>query len=170
MTIITAELQGQIHGMTANAFMSVSLEPPLVVVSVDNRAHMNQLLRIGCNFGISVLSEDQEALSDHFAGRPVDDLTIRFVKPTGIPLMEGALAHLVVRIVEKYLVGDHTLYVGAVGYIAWSDSHPLLFYGGKYHHLMRGQHNPDIWSEDEMLLFSIASFDQSTTKTPGDTD
>src|SRR5215472_11339434 len=57
------------HGMTANAFMSVSLQPPLIVISVDRRARMNNLLREGVQFGVSVLEEGQSVLSDRFAGR-----------------------------------------------------------------------------------------------------
>src|ERR1041385_1586627 len=108
VTIMTAEIDGHVPGMTANAFMSVSLEPPLIVVSIDNRAHMKTFLTVGSSFGVSVLSEDQERLSNHFAGRPVAGLNIGFVSPTGTPLMEGALAHLVAQIVQIIPAGDHT--------------------------------------------------------------
>ena len=60
----------QVHGMTANAFMSVSLDPPLVLISVDRRTKMCGLLHEGCCYGVSVLAETQSALSDRFAGRP----------------------------------------------------------------------------------------------------
>ena len=70
VTIITTQSGDQVHGMTANAFMSVSLRPPLVLISVDKRAKMNNLLREGVRFGVNVLAEDQRELSDHFAGRP----------------------------------------------------------------------------------------------------
>ena len=70
VTVITTTPAEQVHGMTANAFMSVSLRPPLVLISVDNRAKMHAMLNEGKRIGISVLSETQEALSDRFAGRP----------------------------------------------------------------------------------------------------
>ena len=73
VTIITTRTGEQVHGMTANAFMSVSLEPPLVLISVDRRTRMCQLLHEGRRYGVSVLHEDQSALSDLFAGRAVDD-------------------------------------------------------------------------------------------------
>src|SRR5215831_20562820 len=73
VTVITTRAGDQVHGMTANAFMSVSLRPPLILVSVDRRARMNALLREGVRFGVSVLEERQGALSDHFAGRVRDE-------------------------------------------------------------------------------------------------
>ena len=72
VTIITTQAGDQVHGMTANAFMSVSLQPPLVLISVDKRAKMNALLHEGVRFGVNVLADDQRELSDHFAGRAAD--------------------------------------------------------------------------------------------------
>lgn len=159
VTIITAELDGQIHGMTANAFMSVSLDPPLIVVSVSNRAHMNELLTVGCNLGISVLGEGQEALSNHFAGRPIEGLPIRFVKVTETPLIEESIVHLVAQITAIHPAGDHTLHVAEVQYLDWHGGRPLLFYGGKYRRLIPNQRMTDTWSEDEMSLFSMGNLD-----------
>ena len=70
VTVITTREGDQVHGMTANAFMSVSLEPPLVLISVDRRTKMCALLHEGRTYGVSVLCETQSALSDRFAGRP----------------------------------------------------------------------------------------------------
>src|SRR5262245_35624874 len=69
VTIVTTRVGEQVHGMTANAFMSVSLRPPLILIAVDRRARMNALLREGAHYGVSVLEERQLALSDLFAGR-----------------------------------------------------------------------------------------------------
>ncbi|MDQ4030125.1 MAG: flavin reductase family protein, partial [Actinomycetota bacterium] len=69
VTVITTRLGDQIHGMTANAFMSVSLTPPLILISIDRRAKLNGMLGEGVRFGISVLEASQAALSDRFAGR-----------------------------------------------------------------------------------------------------
>ena len=95
VTIITVDLGGEVHGMTANAFVSVSLAPPLVLVSVDNRAYMHRVLPETKRYGVSVLAEDQEILSNHFAGRTVEGLRIRFVDRLGVPLLEGAVAYFV---------------------------------------------------------------------------
>src|ERR687896_2470927 len=69
VTVLTTRTGETVHGMTANAFMSVSLRPPLVLVSVDRRARMSHLLHEGVRFGVNVLAAGQESLSDHFAGR-----------------------------------------------------------------------------------------------------
>ena len=81
VTIITTRAGEQVHGMTANAFMSVSLEPPLVLISVDRRTRMCQLLHEGRRYGVSVLHEDQSALSDLFAGRAVRRCARRRASP-----------------------------------------------------------------------------------------
>ena len=93
--------------MTANAFMSVSLRPPLIVISVDRRAKMHALLNEGRRYGISVLADEQRALSDRFAGRTADgpeEVEFELVHET--PLVRGALAHLVARVVRSYWGGD----------------------------------------------------------------
>jgi len=72
VTVITTKRGDQVHGMTANAFMSVSLQPPLILISIDRRAKMNALLHEGVRYGVSVLEESQSAVSDRFAGRAAD--------------------------------------------------------------------------------------------------
>jgi len=132
VTVITTLSGDQMHGMTANAFMSVSLQPPLIVVSVDRRARMNGLLREGVRFGVSVLEEQQAALSDRFAGRAVDVPEPAFEIVRDTPLVEGALAHLVARVVRSYWGGDHSLFLGHVEYVRYGEGTPLLFHGGRY--------------------------------------
>jgi flavin reductase (DIM6/NTAB) family NADH-FMN oxidoreductase RutF len=137
VTIITAQVEKQVHGMTANAFMSVSLEPPLVLISVDRRARMHGLLHEGRRYGISVLGAEQEALSDHFAGRASNETPeARFVVVRETPLLEGAVAHLVARVVRSYWGGDHSLFLGRVEYARYAEGRPLLFHGGRYQHLL----------------------------------
>lgn len=163
MTVITTQFEGQTHGMTANAFMSVSLVPPLVVVSVNNRAHMHRYLSTSQHFGVSVLAEDQEALSNHFAGSTFEGVQVPFSTRHGIPLLDGAVAHLVARVVETHTAGDHTLYFGEVEYLDWRDDKPLLFYAGRYHQLSKKQPKPTPWPEDEYSLFSIGNFNLPTS-------
>jgi len=138
VTVVTTQQGDCTHGMTASAFVSVSLDPPLVLVSLDNRSRMHQILPvIGC-YGISVLAEDQEELSNHFAGRTVEGLSIRFIMRGNIPLLNGALAHFAVDIVDIHAAGDHTLYIGRVQHFEANDGKPLLFYAGSYDQI-RGQ-------------------------------
>jgi flavin reductase (DIM6/NTAB) family NADH-FMN oxidoreductase RutF len=132
VTVITTLVDEQIHGMTANAFMSVSLQPPLIVISVDRRARMNGLLREGVLFGVSVLEERQSVLSDRFAGRVTDGPEPDFELVHETPLVEGALAHLVARVVRSYWGGDHSLFLGRVEYVRYGEGTPLLFHGGGY--------------------------------------
>ena len=123
--------------MTANAFMSVSLQPPLVLISVDKRAKMNALLHEGVRFGVNVLADDQRELSDHFAGRAADRAPeARFTLIHDTPLIDGALAHLVARAERSYWGGDHSLFLGRVEYARYGTGTPLLFHGGQYEQLL----------------------------------
>jgi flavin reductase (DIM6/NTAB) family NADH-FMN oxidoreductase RutF len=143
VTVITTRERDQVHGMTANAFMSVSLEPPLVLISVDRRTKMCALLYGGRNFGVSVLAEGQAALSDRFAGRPaLESVEPRFEVVHDTPLVEGALAHFVANIMRSYWGGDHSLFLGRVEYAHYSEGTPLLFHGGRYERLTPAEGNP----------------------------
>ena len=136
VTVITTLKGEQVHGMTANAFMSVSLEPPLVLISVDRRTKMCGLLHEGSRYGVSVLCETQSALSDRFAGRQGEDLPMpRFDVLRETPLVEGALAHFVASVSKSYWGGDHSLFLGRVEYARHHDGAPLLFHGGRYERL-----------------------------------
>jgi flavin reductase (DIM6/NTAB) family NADH-FMN oxidoreductase RutF len=138
VTVLTTVSGEQVHGMTANAFMSVSLRPPLVLVSVDRRARMSNLLHEGTRFGINVLEASQVVLSDHFAGREVEKGTEpRFELVHDTPLVEGALAHLVARVVRSYWGGDHSLFLGQVEFARYGEGEPLLFHGGRYERIVR---------------------------------
>jgi flavin reductase (DIM6/NTAB) family NADH-FMN oxidoreductase RutF len=138
VTVLTARTGETVHGMTANAFMSVSLSPPLVLVSVDRRARMSNLLHEGTRMGVNVLEARQEALSDHFAGRAVEGTPEpRFELVHDTPLVEGAIAHLVTRVVRSYWGGDHSLFLAQVEYAHYGEGEPLLFHGGRYERLVR---------------------------------
>jgi flavin reductase (DIM6/NTAB) family NADH-FMN oxidoreductase RutF len=136
VTIITTRKGEQVHGMTANAFMSVSLEPPLVLISVDRRTKMCGLLHEGRTYGVSVLCESQSGLSDRFAGRAAADIAEpRFDLVHDTPLVEGALAHFVAEVTRSYWGGDHSLFLGRVDYARYREGTPLLFHGGRYERL-----------------------------------
>jgi flavin reductase (DIM6/NTAB) family NADH-FMN oxidoreductase RutF len=137
VTVITAVHEEREHGMTANAFVSISLTPPLILVSLDNRSNMHRILASAGRYGVSVLAEQQEALSTHFAGRPQDGLQISFISRAGMPLLEGAAAYFVARVVDMHPAGDHTLYIGEVEHFEFCEHRPLLFHAGKYQQLSR---------------------------------
>jgi flavin reductase (DIM6/NTAB) family NADH-FMN oxidoreductase RutF len=133
VTVITTLRDEQVHGMTANAFMSVSLEPPLVLISVDRRTKMCNLLHEGRRYGVSILCDNQAALSDRFAGRGGEAAPEpRFLVVHDTPVVEGALAHFVAKVDRSYWGGDHSLFLGRVEYARYQLGAPLLFHGGRY--------------------------------------
>src|SRR5271156_2904946 len=121
VTVVTVEYEpGKIHGMTANSFTSVSLNPLLILVCVDHRALMLPFLHEQRRFGVSVLKEHQQALAEFFAqpgqNEDIEDrLSIRFRRsPMGIPLLEDTLARLSCNVAHSYVSGDHTIFLGKV--------------------------------------------------------
>ncbi|MEO7087091.1 MAG: flavin reductase family protein [Gemmatimonadaceae bacterium] len=140
VTIVTArDAGGHDHGMTVSAFCSLSLQPPLVLVCVDQAASMHDLLLTHPRFGVSILSSSQEAYSRRFA----DELTDRFDgmaytrSENGVVLLEDALAHLECQVVAHHDAGDHTLFVASVERAEPRDGRPLLYYRGGYAQLER---------------------------------
>ncbi len=132
VTVVTVQQGEEVRGITVNAFMSVSLAPPLVLVSIDKSANSHALLASSERYGVSILSEAQEAMSNLFAGRPDESIEVHYEYKDGFPLIRGALAHLVCRTVEAHEAGDHTLYIGEVEHLSYQDGKPLLYFGGRY--------------------------------------
>jgi flavin reductase (DIM6/NTAB) family NADH-FMN oxidoreductase RutF len=132
VTVVTTERDGDVHAMTANAFTSVSLDPPLVLVSVDHRARMHALLPATRRFGVSVLGSDQERTAMHFAGRPMGDPGQLFTWMGDVPLVRGAIAHVSCTLYAEHPAGDHTLYLGQVVDLAERTGDPLLFHSGLF--------------------------------------
>lgn len=132
VTIVSTVWDDGIHAMTANAFTSVSMEPPLVLVSVDNRTRMHGILPQSRCYGVSVLASDQERLAQHFAGHPADGQEDPFVSVGGIPVVRDAIAHFVCDSYAVHEAGDHTLYVGQVRDFATREGDPLLFHAGAF--------------------------------------
>ena len=142
VTVITvARAAGGVHGMTANAFCSVSLEPPLVLVCVDHSSDTHPLLRAARRFGVSVLREDQQAVARYFAeteksSQGAERLGVRYrVTARGTPLLEAALAQLDCAVVAAHEAGDHTIFIGEVEEATVAPAAPLLFYAGIYRRL-----------------------------------
>ena len=135
VTVITALDDGKPHGGTANGFVAISLDPPLVLVSLNNQSRIHRVLSCAGRYGVSVLAENQKTLSDHFAGPTTDDVSVCFVSRAGMPLLDGAVAYFVVRVIDVQLVGDHALYIGDVEHFEFRHDKPLLFYAGRYQQL-----------------------------------
>jgi flavin reductase (DIM6/NTAB) family NADH-FMN oxidoreductase RutF len=142
VTVITTMHRDTIHGMTANAFLSVSLRPPLVLVSLG-RCRMGEMLPRTKRYGVSVLAHDQEHFAAHFAGQRTSPVAPEFEFERGIPLLGGALAHLVCRVVDVHAAGDHELWIGEVEHLYERDDEPLLFYTGRFGTLREVQERAD---------------------------
>jgi flavin reductase (DIM6/NTAB) family NADH-FMN oxidoreductase RutF len=131
VTVVTTVERDIVHGMTANGFLSVSLRPPLVLVSLG-RCRMNEMLPRSGRYGVSVLSDDQQSFAAHFAAQKPSPVEPTFTWRQGLPLLDGALAHLVCRVVDVHRAGDHVLWIGEVEYLDHRDAEPLLFYTGRF--------------------------------------
>lgn len=134
VTVVTTQVGREVHGMTANAFTSVSLEPPLVLICVDRRAHMLELLRQSGAYCVNFLGEHQAGVSDYFAKRPVPRPEERFLPWECGPRLSSALASLACRVESHHEAGDHILFVGRVVALHEGDgtARPLVFFGGSY--------------------------------------
>ncbi|MGH2808150.1 MAG: flavin reductase family protein [Actinomycetota bacterium] len=136
VTVVTVEDERP-HGMTASAFASVSLEPPLVLVCLDHGSRTRALLLEKESFAINVLSNAQEDVARAFSKRgtkPFDSLS-HHKGETGNPLLDGALAWLECNLHEVVTMGDHDLVVGEVVSAAAADGDPLLYFDQLYRSL-----------------------------------
>jgi flavin reductase (DIM6/NTAB) family NADH-FMN oxidoreductase RutF len=133
VTVVSFLRNGVAAGMTVNAFLSVSLEPPLVLVSVRKASSFVDHVRIGDRCGISILSEQQRGLGPHFANRPEREVEVRFREHAGVPLLEDSLGEMVARVVDIHPAGDHLLYIAWIEHIAHGpEAQPLIFFSGRY--------------------------------------
>lgn len=132
-------LRVRTYGITVNAFMSVSLDPPLIAVSIDKRSRAHPTLLAAERFGVSVLAHSQESLSDAFAGRPVRAPEAPFEEFSGFPVISGAITQLVCRSYQAHAAGDHTIFIGEVEALRYAEGQPLLFYKGQYAELPAAQ-------------------------------
>ncbi len=139
VTIITLDLDGEVHGMTANAFASVSLDPLLVLVCVDHTARTHAHLHAKKRFGVNILAEDQGAISQYYSRparaheRAEQEAGARFERTAkGTPILHGALAYLECRLQSAEDAGDHTIFIAEVEDVVVREGDPLLFFHGQY--------------------------------------
>jgi flavin reductase (DIM6/NTAB) family NADH-FMN oxidoreductase RutF len=139
VTVITVDYEGEVHGMTANAFASVSLDPMLVLVCVDHRARTHTHLHARKRFGVNVLAENQRAVSEYYADPNPDhrnaerEAGARFDRTQhGTPVLHGALAYLECRLHTAQDAGDHTIFIAEVEDVVVRAGDPLLYFRGEY--------------------------------------
>src|SRR5689334_14880818 len=134
VAVITTELDGRPYGFSANAFSSLSLEPPLVLVCAARTSSTRPALVASGGFGINILAADQEDLCRTFA-RKVDD---RFAgvewrpSPLGHPVIDGALAYLDCSLHSLLPGGDHVIFTGLVASAQARDGDALMFFAGSF--------------------------------------
>jgi len=138
VTVLTVRgPQGAPHGMTVSSFTSVSLSPPLILVAVDHKTRVLAYMRASDFFGVSILAEDQQHLSEHFARAGHDRFSNVAWSPgkTGAPLIPGALAQVECGLRQMVEAGDHTLFIGEVLRASWRNGRPLLYFNSRYEQL-----------------------------------
>ncbi|MEH7253922.1 flavin reductase family protein [Neobacillus niacini] len=135
VTVIATEVEGDIHGMTANAFMSVSLDPKLVIISIGEKAKILNKIKESKIFTVNILAADQQELSMIFAGQLKEHNEVVFDRLDKKPVLPGAIVQIACEVSTEHVEGDHTLFIGKVTDIHLEEAEPLIFYSSKYRSL-----------------------------------
>lgn len=138
VTVVTAAHEGQIHGMTVNSFTSISLDPALITISLQQNSRTHELISKSQAFGVTILSSEQAVISNIFAGR-VPEASNRFANlqtetlVTGSPLIVGGLAWLDCRVIETFDAGMNMLFIAEVVAARSMDAgEPLVYHNREY--------------------------------------
>ena len=141
VTIVTAAYGGEQHGMTVSSFTSISLEPPLIVISLHTATHTHRLVSLAGAFGVTILSSKQQALSERFAGRisqngnRLDGVETETLV-SGAPFLKGGLAYLDCRVTQTITSGMNTLFIAEViAAHGYDHKEALIYHDRKYHNL-----------------------------------
>ena len=132
VTVITAESGGEVRGMTANAFMSGSLHPPLIVVSVAKRALMHAHLIDAGRFAVNILCAGQHEIANHFAGRSLPAYAPELIYIGTIPALGAVATVITAETVATHECGDHTIFIGRILAMTTDDRPPLVYHAGKF--------------------------------------
>src|SRR5579885_3403965 len=135
--ITTLSKEGKMHGLTANAISSLSLDPPLLLICVDKKAESYPCFEESKVFTVNILADDQEDISRRFAvsgGEKFEGVAYRR-GANGAPILNGTLAHLECKLYAAYDGGDHTIYLGLIEEAETREAKPLLFFRGGYREL-----------------------------------
>lgn len=133
VTVVTTRTNEGAHGMTLSAFMSVSLDPPLISICVNRRSRMLGKIRDAGCYAVNILSRDMQSHALHFAGRPDESLENLFQEDHGLPVLRGAAAVLLADVVRQVEAGDHVLFIGHVRHLDHDPaSAPLLYHAGQF--------------------------------------
>jgi flavin reductase (DIM6/NTAB) family NADH-FMN oxidoreductase RutF len=149
VAVVTFLRDGKPAGITVNSFLSVSADPPLVLVSLRRESSVIHHLDVGDCYGVSFLGEEQLDVGLHFSGKPIENLDLAYEEKVGTPLIRGSLAQIIGRVVDVHEAGDHFLYIAGVEHL-WQgpESRPLIFYSGRYKQIHA--HEPGRHFSDEL--------------------
>jgi len=149
VTVVTTQVRGEVRGMTANAFMSGSLDPPLCVISVGLKARMHAFLMEAGHFGVNILARGQEPLIGHFAGRPIEGVDLNYEYVEGTPLFAHAHASIGAKVIAQHACGDHSLFIGHIFALRHADAPPIVLHVGRLSSLLHAHER----SQDAILDF-----------------
>ncbi len=142
VTVVTTVLDGALHGITVSAFANLSLEPPLILICLATDSNARDLILESGVFGVNLLSDDQEFLSERFAARaPIVNAKFDGVPYdtaiTGSPILPQSMAWYDCRVEAQHDGGDHVIIVGRVAAIGFGEEHrqPLVYFANRYAHL-----------------------------------
>ena len=142
VTIVTASHTGEQHGMTVSSFTSVALEPPIIIISLQTASRTHALVTQANAFAVTILSEDQQEISNRFAGR-IADTEDRLagleteLLVTGAPFIKGGLAYLDCTVMQSISIGTNTLFLAEVVAARGNgEGRPLVYHDRKYHKLV----------------------------------
>lgn len=138
VTVITAvDATGAVHGMTATAFCSLSLRPPLVLVAIAHGTRCHKLIRAERRFGVSILHDAQVDLSRHFGGQGAPGAAPGFKTLGEVPVLDEAMVTLACSLEDFVDGGDHSIFIGLVTAAAPGKGQPLIHFGGRYRKLAK---------------------------------
>lgn len=135
VTIITSESKEGVHGFTANSFTSVSVDPMLVLVSVDRKAKAMEVLKNN-NFIVNILKNDQQQAAMHFAGRAMEEAPFEWAEGMLGKRIKNSLAFIECKPWNAYDGGDHVLFLGEVKNFKYNEGTPLTYYCGQFTELV----------------------------------
>ena len=137
VTVVTTELEGQLYGLTVSSFASLSLEPQLVLICIDNKLATHDILHSAGRFAVNILKQEQSDLSRRFATRDADKFkgVAYHFGQLNLPLLDGVLATIECSVHSTAPGGDHTIFVGEVMDAQIGEGAPLLYYRSGYRDL-----------------------------------
>ena len=134
--ITTVQKNGEVHGMAANGITAVSLDPPLVLACIGHQRNSYEIIQKTKRFCINILNEFQQNLAEYYA-RPLKQRT-GSINPTfwftsnGAAMIENSLASMDCTVINEYVSGDHSIFIGSVDEIKIGKGHPLLYHNGEF--------------------------------------